>query len=318
MNIAEHETGMRLSFDDLTGVHDDAPAMRLDEHHLYHTCKFCLFAKSTHTGMEDCVRNKLAVNKLVLHRKAGLQGFCHLGLFGLAEPLIVEGRILGIFFFDSVVVQGQEKFTRKKVEHYCDRRRKDTAPFLKELKNVPTIDPAKIPIYRESLKTVAALATFLCESGGIQANAYKIKPLRLPYLSERDLPYVIKESLTYIHAHLQDPFNVKHLAAHLRCHPDFLSRKFKKCVGMDLSNYLRHARIDRAKILLENPKLSIDDVAERTGFSDRVNFSKVFHRLAGMPPGLYKSRYRSPSSTSLDFTVLPPSVFPKRKNKKQA
>ena len=151
------------------------------------------------------------------------------------------------------MVRGQEKFTRARVQRYCQRRQQDTATYLKELEHVTFIDPAKIPKYRETLKTIAALAAFLCRTGGIQSSAYKVKPQRLPYLSERELPYVIKESLTYIHAHLHDPFNVKHLAAHLRCHPDFLSRKFKKCVGMDLSSYLRHARIDRAKILLENP-----------------------------------------------------------------
>ncbi|HEY0257780.1 MAG TPA: AraC family transcriptional regulator, partial [Candidatus Methylacidiphilales bacterium] len=180
---------------------------------------------------------------------------------------------------------------RSQIERYCARRRRDTAPYFKELKHAPSIAPEKIPKYRETLKTLAALAAFLCETGGIQSDAYRVKPLRLPYFGERDLPYVIKESIAYIHAHLHDPFNVKHLAACLRCHPDFLSRKFKKCLGVELSTYLRQARVDRAKILLENPKLSIDDVAEQTGFSDRVNFSKVFHRLAGMPPGLYKNRF---------------------------
>jgi AraC-like DNA-binding protein/ligand-binding sensor protein len=311
MAIAEQETGMRVSFDDLTGIHNDAPSMRLDEHHLFHTCRFCIFAKSTSRGAEDCIRNKLAVNRLVIQRKKGLEGFCHLGLFGLAEPMIVEGRILGIFYYDSVTVQGKEKLTRNKIRRYCERRQLKTAPYLKELKQVTAIDAAKVPKYRETLKTIARLAAFLCETGGIQSSAYKIKPLRLPYLSERELPYVIKESLAYIHAHLGDPFNVKHLAAQLRCHPDFLSRKFKKCVGMDLSNYLRQARIDRAKILLENPKLSIDDVAERTGFSDRVIFSKVFHRLAGMPPGHYKNRFCPETAEPNDWTVLPASVFPK-------
>lgn len=297
MTIGEQDTGMRLSFDDLTGVHLDAPAMKMDDQHLYHTCRFCVFAKKTDEGHKDCLRNKIAVNKLVLNRKSGLQGFCHLGLFGLAEPLVIDGLIMGVFYYDSVKVQGKEKLTRAKIRRYSHRRQRDEAPYLKELKHVPTIDPAKIPKYRETLQTIAALAAFLCETGGVQANSYKIKPLRPPYLGERVLPFVIKESIAYMHAHLHDPFNIKQLAAHLKCHPDFLSRKFKKCVGVDLGGYLRHARIDRARILLENPKLSIDDVAERTGFSDRVNFSKVFHRLTGMPPGLYKSKLGSGEST---------------------
>jgi AraC-like DNA-binding protein/ligand-binding sensor protein len=291
MTIAEQETGMHVTFDDLTAVHLDVPAMKLDDDHLYHTCRFCVFAKSTPEGHRDCLRNKIAANKLVLHRKSGLSGFCHLGLFGLAEPLIIDNRILGIFYYDSVMVRGKEKFTRAKIKRYCARRGIEIAPYLRESKHVPSIDPKKIPKYRETLKSIVDLTIFLCKMSGIQAGAYKVKSLRIPYTEERDLPYVIRESLLYIHTHLQEPFNVKNLAAHLHCHPDFLSRKFKKCVGTELSAYLRQARVDRAKKLLENPKLSIDDVAEQAGFSDRVNFSKVFHRLAGLPPGHYKSQF---------------------------
>jgi AraC-like DNA-binding protein/ligand-binding sensor protein len=291
MAIAEQETGMHVTFDDLTGVHLDIPAMKLDDRHQYHTCQFCCFAKSTSKGNSDCIRNKIAVNRIVLQKKSGLSGFCHLGLFGIAEPLMVDNRILGVFFYDSVMVRGQQKYTLARIQKHCKRRGLEVAPYVAELKNVSTISKDNIPTYRETLKTIASLAVFLCKMSGIQAQAYKVKPLRLPYMGERDLPYVIKESMLYIHTHLNEPFNVKHLAAHLRCHPDFLSRKFKQYMGMELSSYLRQVRIDRAKKLLENPKLSIDDVAEQTGFSDRVNFSKVFRRLAGQPPGHYKSKF---------------------------
>jgi AraC-like DNA-binding protein len=196
-----------------------------------------------------------------------------------------------------VMVRGQEKLTRTRIERYCARRQRSPKPYLKELKRIPSIDPKKIPQYRETLKTIAALTVFLCEISGIRSEAYKIKPMRLPYFGEQELPYVIKESLHFIHSHVHESFSVKSLAAHLKCHPDFLSRKFKKFLGMELSDYMRQARIERAKKLLENPKLSIDDVAEQTGFSDRVNFSKVFRRLAGLPPGHYKSRFVAPPVT---------------------
>ncbi len=38
----------------------------------------------------------------------------------------------------------------------------------------------------------------------------------------------------------------------------------------------------------QNPKKTIDDIAEDCGFTDRIHFSKVFKRLTGETPGQYR------------------------------
>lgn len=120
-------------------------------------------------------------------------------------------------------------------------------------------------------------------------------------------PYVVKETMRYAHAHLHESFNIKDLAAHLRCHPDFLSRKFKKITGVDLSLYLRRIRIDHAMELLKNPKNSIDDAAEKSGFTDRIHFTKVFRRLTGQTPGQFQRQFRvgDEKSTVLSSMLKP-------------
>ncbi|MDR1190602.1 MAG: beta-glucosidase [Verrucomicrobiales bacterium] len=119
------------------------------------------------------------------------------------------------------------------------------------------------------------------------------------------LPYIIKETMRYVEANLKRPFNIKNIAAHLRCHPDFLSRKFKKHTGLDLSSHIRQKRIDYAKELLKNPKIIIDDAADKCGFGDRVYFTKVFHRLTGQTPGHYQRQFRPTATT----TPLKPKVL---------
>ncbi len=105
-------------------------------------------------------------------------------------------------------------------------------------------------------------------------------------------PYVVKETLHYIDSHVGEPFNVKHLAARLRCHPDSLSRRFKQHVGVDLSGYIRQVRIDHAREILKRPDALIDDAAEQSGFSDRIHFTKVFRRVTGMTPGQFQRQFR--------------------------
>ncbi len=106
-------------------------------------------------------------------------------------------------------------------------------------------------------------------------------------------PYVIQETLRYVAANLGQPFNIKDIAGHLRCHPDFLSRKFKQHMEVDLSLHIRRARIARARELLKEPDALIDDVAERSGFSDRIHFTKVFRKIVGQTPGQFQRQNRA-------------------------
>lgn len=292
----ERETGLHMSFDDFTGaftgMHLDVAPMQLDWDHQTHACSFCHFAKhDDERGEMDCVLNKLAANRLVNRRREGLEGFCHLGLFDMAEPLIFQGRVLGVFYYGSVIVKGRESLTKRKIRRYCSRRGLSPDGHLKAMAEVRTIDPESIPRHREALKTVARLARFFCESAGVQPEIYRSRPLKFPYTDPQELPYVVKETMHYISSHIDEPFIVKDLAAHLRCHPDFLSRKFKQHTGVDLSLYLQQARIDRAKRLLENPKIDIGTAADQSGFSDRVHFSKVFRRVTGVTPGQFQRQF---------------------------
>jgi AraC-like DNA-binding protein/ligand-binding sensor protein len=298
MESFEAGSGMHMSFDDLTGMfngaHTDVPAMRLDAGHQFHACHYCELAKKPDWG-RDCTRNKVAVNRLVVRRKEGLDGICHLGLYDIAEPLIIRDRVLGVFYYGSVMVKGREKQAVIRARRYCERMGYDPEPYLEALKTVRRIDPETIPQHRETLRTVARLARFFFDASGVRPDLYKVRALRYPYHDPQDVPYIVREAIAYIAAHLQEPFIVKDLADHLNCHPDFLGRKFKQAMGTDLSLYLLQARIERAKRLLANPKVSIGDAADLSGFSDRFHFSKAFRRLAGMPPGEFQRQCLQPA-----------------------
>jgi AraC-like DNA-binding protein/ligand-binding sensor protein len=292
MVALERETGMHMSFDDLTGYdrgfHVDVKPMLLDWAHQAHFCDFCAFAKRHPRGDLDCVLNKLVVNRRVIRRKAGLDGHCHLGLFDMAEPLIYEGRVMGVFFYGSVRVRGRDALARKKIRAYCKRRKLVPDPYIEELAAVPVIEEDSIPRHREALRAVARIAHYFCEVAGVRAEGYRTRELKYPYLDPQMLPYVVKATMKYITSHVDESFIVKDIAGHLKCHPDFLSRKFKQHTGVDLSLFLQQTRIDRAKRLLGNPKIDIGTAADMSGFTDRVHFSKVFRRVTGMTPGQYQ------------------------------
>ena len=56
---------------------------------------------------------------------------------------------------------------------------------------------------------------------------------------------------------------------------------FRELTGHAPMTYLRRLRIDAAKALLEDPDLSIKQVALAAGFDDPYHFSRVFSRIDG-------------------------------------
>ncbi len=63
--------------------------------------------------------------------------------------------------------------------------------------------------------------------------------------------------------------------------------------GLSFSGMLDRARRDKALLLLESPKLSLDEVAERLGYSTVPNFVRAFHRWTGGTPAAYRRERRA-------------------------
>ncbi|MDR1190598.1 MAG: helix-turn-helix domain-containing protein [Verrucomicrobiales bacterium] len=294
-------TGWQVSFDDLTGgdcgIHSEVPELRLSLAYQCHlTCKLCVFARRSNDGSMACVRNKLAVNRVVLRRQRGLAGLCHLGLFEIVEPLVFRQVVLGVFFFGSVVLRERRRESRARVRRYCQRHGLAPAGYLRRLEALPVVAARAVPEYRAMLLPLVGLARYICENAGVRPELYQRKPLMFPYSNWLGTPYLVKATVNHVNRHLSEPFNVKQIADALKCHPDFLSRKFKEHTGRNLGDYLRDLRVERAKSLLHNPKISVEHAAGLAGFSDRIHFSKVFHRVTGQTPLRYKQQCLRQSS----------------------
>ncbi|HMF73018.1 MAG TPA: AraC family transcriptional regulator [Flavitalea sp.] len=69
------------------------------------------------------------------------------------------------------------------------------------------------------------------------------------------------------------------------------SRYFKSRVNKSFSDFLREIRIDYACKLLNEEKLSIEQVAYECGFHTISNFNKQFKQVTGKQPRAYRNEY---------------------------
>jgi transcriptional regulator GlxA family with amidase domain len=86
------------------------------------------------------------------------------------------------------------------------------------------------------------------------------------------------------------PPHINELARRVGLSPTSLSRAFRAREGVALSEYLKMARVARARELLTTTALPTAAIAYAAGFGTRVTFFRAFRRATGMTPDEYRSR----------------------------
>ena len=118
--------------------------------------------------------------------------------------------------------------------------------------------------------------------------------LRQPALTEAmGRPQRLLESIcVFLQNHYQYEITRDSVAAHFDISPNHLSRLFKTHGSMTFSSYLTHVRIDRAKHLLNNYNLKLEEVSNLCGYCDAPYFCHVFKRLTKITPAEYREKMR--------------------------
>ena len=108
--------------------------------------------------------------------------------------------------------------------------------------------------------------------------------LTLEKALENRLATDIKE---YIETHISERITLADLAAHVHYSRSYITDQFQKSTGMSIARYIAERRIEIAKELLDENKLTISQISERLGFSTVQYFSKCFKDAVGCSPSTY-------------------------------
>lgn len=109
-----------------------------------------------------------------------------------------------------------------------------------------------------------------------------------PNLSSGLTRLQLKEIIDYIDSNLSQNLGLAELATIIRVSPAHFGRLFKQSMGVSPYQYVLDCRIQRAKKLLAERKISIGQIAQISGFYDQSHFSRVFRKAVGVTPRQYQ------------------------------
>ncbi|MCQ2536902.1 MAG: AraC family transcriptional regulator [Lachnospiraceae bacterium] len=96
--------------------------------------------------------------------------------------------------------------------------------------------------------------------------------------------------LQYIETHYAEDLSLDNMAEKMGFSKFHFSRLFKDYTGYTFCDYVNFRRIKAAETMLENPQISITEVAITTGFTSIPTFNRLFKKYKGCTPTAFREK----------------------------
>lgn len=98
----------------------------------------------------------------------------------------------------------------------------------------------------------------------------------------------VQKAVKYIHDNLGKELSLGEIAEHVGINTSYLIRVFKSEMGDTPLQYLTALRMEKAKELLENSRLTVKQISEQLGYNDMRSFVRFFKKAEGCTPNEYR------------------------------
>ncbi|MDY7395271.1 AraC family transcriptional regulator [Aureibaculum sp. 2210JD6-5] len=96
--------------------------------------------------------------------------------------------------------------------------------------------------------------------------------------------------LTYVRQNVLDKerIRIKSIAEEFYMSPNYVSIFIKKHAGISIQQYVIETKMKMAERLLKQTNLSINEIADKTGFVDASHFNRIFKKYNSINPSEYR------------------------------
>lgn len=101
----------------------------------------------------------------------------------------------------------------------------------------------------------------------------------------------VADCIDYINDHLHTRITQTCLAKYVSLNPSYLSRLFKKEVGLTLSKYIQLKKLETAENMLVYSDYSPSQISSILAFPSQSYFTEIFRKHTGMTPLKYRAQH---------------------------
>lgn len=103
---------------------------------------------------------------------------------------------------------------------------------------------------------------------------------------------VVRTCCEWLDAHYRDENAIAGAVAHAGIPERTLKRRFHAATGMSLTARLQDIRVERAKRMLEESDLAVEEISAEVGYEDASFFRRLFRRRTGVSPSEYRRMFK--------------------------
>ncbi len=235
---------------------------------------FCLAIQSTPDGKEKCLCSDMALLKRCRESGKAQSHICHAGVMDAALPIGKDSGIIGYILIGRTRVADFSE-----IEPRLSWLSEDRSVLQEQYEQLQTYNDRQI---HSMFELASMIVSFILTNEIIRSeeNAFA------------------KLAKDYINGHLCESLSVGALCRSLGVSKNALYESFRAAFGKTVGEYITDARLKKAKKLLCDSTLSIDSIAEQTGFASYTYFSRSFKKKYHLPPLAYRKAHKSAASLS--------------------
>lgn len=228
---------------------------------------FCSCVQKNSTSeCELCKKSNASAFEKALKTGESIIYKCRHNLIEAISPLYNFGILTGFLMIGQVRLDGESIAPMLKVMAGIEKNELKAREIVLD---VPSVEENMIKAY---VDVMTVCASYLTLSNSVSTKKASVGQLTMKF---------IRENFT-------DKITVKDICAAVGYSKSTVLSAFKREFSTTVNSYLNTLRLERAKKMLDNENMSINEIALCCGFSDQSYFSKVFSQVCGLTPTEYR------------------------------
>ncbi len=262
----------------------DAESFQAPLHGSRQANEFCLLMAATNKSCAACLQ--LQGRLADAARCEAKTEQCYAGLTESAVPIRVGENVLGYLQTGQILLQKPTEARFKKIAAELGFDKQANAAELKKAYFSTRVLPKKQ--YEAVVRLISIFAAYL----STRSNQIVTQE------ASAEAP-VITRARAFIAENYAEEIALTDVARAVNTSPFYFCKLFKAATGLTFTDYLARVRVESVKQILLNPHKRVSEAAYEAGFQSLSQFNRVFRRIAGESPTVYRDRLHGPGTPGL-------------------